>query len=122
MWKALDGLSRYIVTPRVAKHRLFAWLDVRILPDSQLIVIAREDDTTFGILHSRFHEVWSLRKGPAWRTVPVTPPPQPSRRSPSRMDSHRTCPRPSTSRIHARRPSLLRRGGSSNSATAGFSS
>ena len=29
--------------------------------DHQLIVIARDDDTTFGILHSRFHELWSLR-------------------------------------------------------------
>ncbi len=28
-----------------------------------LIVIARSDDTTFGILHSRFHELWSLRMG-----------------------------------------------------------
>ena len=63
MWRALDGLSRYIVTPTVAKHRLFAWLAAQICPDHQLIVIAREDDTTFGILHSRFHEVWSLRKG-----------------------------------------------------------
>ena len=63
MWKALDGLSRYIATPRLAKHRVFAWLDIRVLPDSQLIVIARDDDTTFGILHSRFHEIWSLRKG-----------------------------------------------------------
>lgn len=25
------------------------------------MVIAREDDTTFGILHSRFHELWALR-------------------------------------------------------------
>ena len=63
MLEALDGLTRYIVTPRVAKHRLFAWLDPRVRPDSQLIVIAREDDTTFGILHSRFHEAWSLRLG-----------------------------------------------------------
>ena len=63
MWKALDELSRYIVTPRIAKHRLFAWLDARVCPDCQLIVVARDDDTTFGILHSRFHEVWSLRKG-----------------------------------------------------------
>ena len=63
MWRALEGLSRYIVTPTVAKHRLFAWLDARICPDHQLIVIAREDDTTFGILHSRFHEAWALRKG-----------------------------------------------------------
>ena len=63
MWRALEGLSRYIATPRVAKHRLFAWLDIRICPDSALIVIARDDDATFGILHSRFHEAWSLRKG-----------------------------------------------------------
>ena len=63
MRTALDGLSRFIVTPCVAKHRLFVWLDVRICPDHALIAIARDDDTTFGILHSRFHEVWSLRMG-----------------------------------------------------------
>ena len=63
MWKALDGLMRYIATPTVAKHRLFAWYDARVCPDHQLIVIARDDDTTFGILHSRFHELWSLRLG-----------------------------------------------------------
>lgn len=33
------------------------------MPDSALIAIARDDDTTFGILHSRFHEAWSLRLG-----------------------------------------------------------
>ena len=63
MWRALDGLSRYIATPRVAKHRLFTLLDARICPDSALIAIARDDDVTFGILHSRFHEAWSLRLG-----------------------------------------------------------
>ena len=63
MWAALDGLNRYIVAPRVAKHRLFVWLDARVCPDSATIAIARDDDTTFGILHSRFHEIWSLRLG-----------------------------------------------------------
>ena len=63
MWKAVAGLPRFIVTPRVAKHRLFVWLDSRVCPDSALIVIARDDDTTFGILHSRFHEAWALRLG-----------------------------------------------------------
>ena len=63
MWRALDGLSRFIVTPTLAKHRLFVWLGAGICPDHQLIVIARDDDTTFGILHSRFHEAWSLRLG-----------------------------------------------------------
>ena len=63
MWQALDGLPRYIATPTVSKHRLFVWLDARVCPDHQLIAIARDDDTTFGILHSRFHEAWSLRLG-----------------------------------------------------------
>ena len=63
MWQALNGLSRYILTPRVAKHRLFLWSHPRVCPDSAVIAIARDDDTTFGILHSRFHELWSLRLG-----------------------------------------------------------
>ena len=63
MWRALNGLSRYIATPRVSKHRLFVWFDIRVCPDSALIAIARDDDTTFGILHSRYHEAWALRKG-----------------------------------------------------------
>jgi len=61
--KKLAGLSRYIVTPETAEYRLFVWLALPILPDKNLIVIARDDDTTFGILHSRFHEAWSLRLG-----------------------------------------------------------
>ena len=63
MRTALAGLSRFIATPVVAKHRLFVWMDTRILADHQLIAIARADDATFGILHSRFHELWSLRLG-----------------------------------------------------------
>ena len=63
MWRALKERWRYIATPRVAKHRLFVWLDARVCPDNQLVVIARDDDTVFGILHSRFHEIWSLRLG-----------------------------------------------------------
>jgi type II restriction/modification system DNA methylase subunit YeeA len=56
-------LSRYIVTAETAEYRLFVWLALPILPDKNLIVIARDDDITFGILHSRFHEAWSLRLG-----------------------------------------------------------
>lgn len=59
----MNKIARYAVTPTVAKHRLFIWFDRRTCPDHQLIAIARDDDTTFGILHSRFHEAWSLRLG-----------------------------------------------------------
>ena len=63
MWQEVGNQTRYIATPTVAKHRVFTWIDARVCPDHQLTVIARDDDTTFGILHSRFHELWSLRLG-----------------------------------------------------------
>ena len=70
MRKAFKGLSRYIATPCISKHRLFVWLDARICPDHALITFARDDDVTFGILHSRFHEVWSLRLGTSLENRP----------------------------------------------------
>ena len=60
MRAALARIPRYIATPRVAKHRLFVWLHSAVLPDSRLYVIARADDATFGVLHSRIHQVWAL--------------------------------------------------------------
>ncbi len=63
MREAIRGLPRYIATPGVSKHRLFVFLDAAVLPDQATLAIARSDDTTFGILHSRFHELWALRLG-----------------------------------------------------------
>ncbi|MEZ5720979.1 MAG: type IIL restriction-modification enzyme MmeI [Paracoccaceae bacterium] len=61
MWSRIKPFSRYILTPRVAKYRSFVWVSNGVVPDSACIAVARDDDTTFGILHSRFHELWSLR-------------------------------------------------------------
>lgn len=58
--EAIKDIQRYIVTPRVAKHRIFVWLEHPILPDHKLCAIAREDDFFFGVLQSRSHEIWSL--------------------------------------------------------------
>jgi type II restriction/modification system DNA methylase subunit YeeA len=63
MWAKLQPLSRFILTPRVSKHRFFVWQSRPVVPDSALIAISRDDDTTFGILQSRFHELWALRMG-----------------------------------------------------------
>lgn len=63
MREAVARLTRFIVTPAVASHRLFVWLDSQTIPDHQLYAIARDDDYFFGVLHSRLHEVWSLRLG-----------------------------------------------------------
>lgn len=58
--QAMSKIARYIATPRVAKHRFFVWLPVVVLPDSRLYAICRDDDFTFGVLSSRFHEAWAL--------------------------------------------------------------
>ncbi|MBV5308875.1 DNA methyltransferase [Chromatium okenii] len=60
MREALTGLPRYICTPRVSKYRLFVWLDKTVLPDTRLVIVARSDDMTFGILSSQIHQTWSL--------------------------------------------------------------
>jgi type II restriction/modification system DNA methylase subunit YeeA len=61
--RMIAGLMRFIATPRVSKHRVFVWLPACVTPDHQLVVVARDDDTAFGVLHSRFHEAWALRLG-----------------------------------------------------------
>jgi type II restriction/modification system DNA methylase subunit YeeA len=63
MRSKLSKIHRFIATARNARHRTFVWLSCAVLPDCQVVAIARDDDTTFGILHSRFHETWSLRLG-----------------------------------------------------------
>jgi hypothetical protein len=69
MRAAIRGLSRYIATPPLSKHRLFAWLDATVLPDHQLVMFARDDDYTFGVLHSRLHEAWARGMGTQLREV-----------------------------------------------------
>ncbi|MGA3263244.1 MAG: DNA methyltransferase [Terracidiphilus sp.] len=66
---ALAKLNRYIITPRVSKHRLFAWLGTETVPDSATFAIARSDDYFFGVLHSCAHEVWARAQGTQLREV-----------------------------------------------------
>jgi len=61
--KFLADKNRIIVTPLVAKHRIFVWMPTVVYPANLLVLINCDDDATFGILHSRFHELWSLRMG-----------------------------------------------------------
>lgn len=59
----LELLTHYIVTTRHAKHLIFARFGIEVVPDSALIVFAREDDYFFGVLHSRAHKLWARRMG-----------------------------------------------------------
>ncbi|MFV1878393.1 class I SAM-dependent DNA methyltransferase [Nioella sp.] len=61
--KKLDQLSRYIVTPMTAEHRCFIWLTLPTIPDNNTIIFARDDDKSFGILHSFAHETWTTLVG-----------------------------------------------------------
>ena len=70
LFERTSRLPRYIATPAVSKYRLFRWYDPLVYPSHALSVIARHDDITFGILHSRFHEVWSLALGSDLKGVP----------------------------------------------------
>ncbi len=57
---AIANLERFILTPRVAKHRMFAWAGKSWIPDSRIFAIVLEDDYFFGVLQSRAHDAWSL--------------------------------------------------------------
>ena len=63
MRQAIDGLSRYIGTSQVSRHRLFSYIDGNILPDATIVLFARDDDYFFGVMHSRIHEIWALAMG-----------------------------------------------------------
>ena len=60
---AVSQLERFMVTPRVSKHRLFSWAIAGTSPDNAVVAIARDDDYTFGVMCSYIHEVWSRATG-----------------------------------------------------------
>jgi len=63
MTNAIHGLSRFIAIPRVAKYRVCLWFTLPTLTDDQTVVIAKDDDFTFGVLQSRIHDLWAYRAG-----------------------------------------------------------
>jgi hypothetical protein len=70
MRAALNGLPRFIATPGVSKHRIFIWMDPEVLCNQGTLIFARADDFSFGVLHSRIHEIWALEQGTQLETRP----------------------------------------------------
>lgn len=112
---AVGALPRYIATARVAKHRLFTFVSVRVVPDSQVVAFARADDATFGILHSRLHELWSLRLGTSLEDRPRYTPttcfetfPFPADLSPADTAHRRTEALPDGAQVPADLPPAVR--------------
>ncbi|MFM2253186.1 MAG: hypothetical protein RJB68_1523 [Pseudomonadota bacterium] len=63
MRRSIEAIGRYIVTPQISKYRVFVFVPSSVLTENANIAISRSDDVTLGLLHSRFHELWSLRMG-----------------------------------------------------------
>ena len=63
MRQKLSSLTRYIATPKVAKHRFFVWLSAEMLPSNLVIAVASNDDYVFGVLSSSIHELWTRGVG-----------------------------------------------------------
>jgi type II restriction/modification system DNA methylase subunit YeeA len=71
MFSRISLHRRFIATPETPTHTVFAWLPSGVVPDKNLIVISRSDDTSFGILHSRFHIAWARALGSPYGNHPT---------------------------------------------------
>lgn len=56
--RALARLSRYLVMPADAEAPDWLWVEEDLLPDVSLVVVAREDDFTHGVLASVVFSAW----------------------------------------------------------------
>ncbi|MDR6330604.1 class I SAM-dependent DNA methyltransferase [Deinococcus soli (ex Cha et al. 2016)] len=61
--QAMIEKARVIAIPRVAKHLMPCWIPTSYLPDVQIVVVARDDDFTFGVLASTVHRAWARAQG-----------------------------------------------------------
>jgi len=60
---AIEALTRCILVPETSEHRIFVWSTTNAVFSGSLFVIARDDDTSFGILCSSFHDAWATGQG-----------------------------------------------------------
>jgi hypothetical protein len=60
---ATAGLSRYVATCRTSKYRLFFCVDAKVVPNTEVVVIALEDFAFLAVLSSRVHVTWATRVG-----------------------------------------------------------
>ena len=65
------SLPRAIVSPETPTHNVFAWIPAAVIADKNLIVIARSDDVTFGVLSARIHRAWIQRFGAPYGDHPT---------------------------------------------------
>ncbi len=62
MIHALGSVNRQLMTSLTAKHRFFVWYPCEARAANSVVAVARDDDYMFGVLHSKVHTIWALRK------------------------------------------------------------
>jgi len=111
-------MPRWIVSPETPTHTVFAWMPQGVIPDKNLVVIARADDATFGVLLARFHLLWVRRWGSPYGNHPTArrytstrtfdPFPFPNGLTPADTAHQRTEPLPEGALIPADLPASVR--------------
>lgn len=56
--ESLAEVDKYVATAETTEHRVFRFLSATIVPDKSLYAFPRAGMVGFGILQSRFHELW----------------------------------------------------------------
>ncbi|MBE9237835.1 class I SAM-dependent DNA methyltransferase [Anabaena aphanizomenioides LEGE 00250] len=69
----LKDINAYIVTPMVAKHRIFQLFDKITIPDQKVVCIGLDDNYFLGVLSSNIHVAWALACGSQLGPTPVYP-------------------------------------------------
>ncbi|MDO9368060.1 MAG: class I SAM-dependent DNA methyltransferase [Sphingopyxis sp.] len=59
---ALLGQHRFIATVETARHRIFQFVDVTVLPDNKIIVLCSSDAAVLGVLCSEIHQQWTFAR------------------------------------------------------------
>jgi SAM-dependent methyltransferase len=67
---AVAGLPRLICAPETPTHTVFAWVPAGGTVDKNLVVIARSDDVTMGLLCAKPHLAWVQRFGAPYGNHP----------------------------------------------------
>ncbi|HQQ70829.1 MAG TPA: class I SAM-dependent DNA methyltransferase, partial [Alicycliphilus sp.] len=60
---ALQGLPRFIVTSRTARHRVFQFTDATSLPETKVLIVALADAYALGVLQSSTHITFANQTG-----------------------------------------------------------
>lgn len=61
--RALARVSRWLALPADATAPDWRWIEEELLPDASLLVVARDDDFTHGVLSSRPFALWWTQHG-----------------------------------------------------------